>query len=354
MDKSIGAVSNSIDKLVTCVAHQNEQRAEILEGLQALRALYKMLRSNPQLDPKTGQFLLDSRKEYNTAIEQKKKAISRLALQEEVNFDQSLLEIDLQITLRWGQALSLRAQDRAVYIIQSPKLQDWLLSTTNGILLINGNTPDLDANIHPTSFLSAHLVNSIAGTKKNMHCIYWFCSLHRNPRNDADTSVPSIVCSMIGQLLSKYQDFDLSFFHKRHLHGVRNKDITTLCNILDELILQLPNGTVLFCVLDWLSCIEDTTRRDDVRYLAERLCQVARTPGKRASMFKLLINNVGGPFRAASFVEKEEILNVPESVDGDTVGFSKLMWNLKVEEPVAELAKKKSSRPRSKGGEAQQ
>ena len=109
---------------------------------------------------------------------------------------------------------------------------------------------------------------------------------------------------------------------------------------------------MLFCVLDWLSCIEDATRRDDVRYLVERLCQVARTPGKEGNMFKLLINNVGGPFRASTLVEKEEVLNAPESVDGGTVGFSKLMWNLKVEEPVAELARRESSRARSKGGEA--
>ena len=268
MDKSIGTISNNIDKLMAYMAYENEQRAEMLEWLQALRALYKMLRSNPQLDPKTGQFLPESRKEHKRArtIEQKKKVISAAQLQEEVNFDESLLEDDLQTTLHWGQSLSLRAQDRAVNIIQSPKLKDWLLSTTNSILLINGNAPDLDANVHATSFLSAHLVNSIAGTKKNMLCICWFCSLHRNVRNDADASVASIVCSMIGQLLSKYRDFDLTFFHKRHLHGVRDKDLTTLCNVLDELILQLPNGTVLFCVLDWLSCIEDATRRDDVRY----------------------------------------------------------------------------------------
>jgi len=45
---------------------------------------------------------------------------------------------------------------------------------------------------------------------------------------------------------------------------------------------------------------------------------------------------------------------VPESVDGDMAGFSKLMWNLKVEEPVAELARKsrESSRARGKEREA--
>jgi hypothetical protein len=89
-------------------------------------------------------------------------------------------------------------------------------------------------------------------------------------------------------------------------------------------------------------------RRDDVHYLVERLCQVAKTPGKEGNMFKLLINNVGGPFRAAVLVEKED-------VNGDTVGFIKLMWNLKVEEPVAELARKStesSMARRSKGGKA--
>jgi len=72
-------------------------------------------------------------------------------------------------------------------------------------------------------------------------------------------------------------------------------------------------------------------------------------PGREGNMFKLLINNVGGLFRAATLVEKEDILNVPGSVDGDMVGFSKLMWNLKVKEPVAELARKSSESSRVKG-----
>src|SRR5262249_42756538 len=115
----------------------------------------------------------------------------------------------------------------------------------------------------------------------------------------------------------------------------------TLFNVLDELILQLPKGTVLFCILDWLSCIEDATCRDDVHFISWSGCVRLQGRLKRMGICSRCCSTMSvGHFRAATLVEKEDVLNVPESVDGDTAGFSKLMWNLKVEEPVAELARK--------------
>lgn len=319
-------------------AHHKEQQAEILDGLQALRALYTMLRSNPQLDPRTGQFLTEDKRPNDKAVTMTRKAISAADLQNEVDFDQELLNNDLQTALRWGAQLTLRSQDRAVYIMNSPKLKDWLLSSENGVLLINGNEPDLDQNIHSTSFLSAHFVNSVAKAKKNMICLYWFASLHRNQKKDAHASIAAVVGSLIAQLLEGYRGFDLSFFHRKHLNGVRDGDLNIICNVLDELVARLPKRTVLFVVLDCLSFFEDTARRADVRYFVERLCQVSRTPGR--AVFKLLINNAGGPFRAGAEIGKDDTLTVPESVDGEGAGFSRMMWNVRVEKPVKELARR--------------
>lgn len=179
-----------------------------------------------------------------------------------------------------------------------------------------------------------------------MICVYWFASLHRNSRKDPHASIVSILLSLICQLLDGSKGFDLSFFHKKRLHGVRKADISVICNVLDELVARLPKRTVLFVVLDCLSLLEDAERREDSRYLIDRLCQVARTPGK--AVFKLLISNAGGPFRAGADVGKEVALTVPESTDEDGAGFSRLMWNLRVENPVKELVRRsrESSRKR--------
>lgn len=339
-------MANNVDTLMMYAAYHKDQQAEILEWLQALRGLYNMLRNNPQLDPRTGQFLLEGQPPSEKAVT--KKSINASELQSELDYDADLLQGDLKCALRWGQQLDLRSQDRGVYIMNSTKLKDWLLSERNGILLINGNEPELDQNIHATSFLSAHLINSVCATKKNMICIYWFCSLHRNARKDPHATVAAIVLSLICQLLSRCKRFDLSFFHRRHLHGVREGDLDIICNTLDELILQLPKRTVLFLVLDCLSFLEDAQRRADVQYLVGRLCQVARTPGK--AVFKLLINNAGGRFRAGSEIEKEDTLMVPQSVDGDGAGFSRLMWNLRIEQQVKELASRSRENSRRRDG----
>lgn len=76
-------------------AHHKEQQAEILEGLQALRALYTMLRSNPQLDPRTGQYLTEDKRPSNDKTVTTKEAITASDLLNELDFDGELVQNDL-------------------------------------------------------------------------------------------------------------------------------------------------------------------------------------------------------------------------------------------------------------------
>lgn len=338
MDMNINAVAHDVDLVLQYAAYNREQQAEVVEGLQALKSLYQLLLSNPQLDPRTGRLRADS---YLTAQSSSmtRKAISPKALLEELEHDPSILPNDLRTVLHWGENLSLQEQDRAVHIIQHQKARDWLLAATNGVLLINGNEPELDASVHATSFVLAHLVNSIAATD-SMLCMYWFCGQHRNARRDRNATAASIVCSLINQLLEQHKGFDLYFFKRRHLHAVRDRDLETLCNVLDELIAQLPKNTVLFCTLDWLACLEDSKRSSDVYYLVERLYQVASAPHPNGAKFKLLFSHPGGPFRAGRVVSRTDSLVVPESIDGEGMGFSKLRWNSQIGGALREVAKR--------------
>lgn len=345
MDRRVNAISDKVDLALAYAEETRSDKAEILEDLRPLRSLYELLISNPHLNPRTGQLLPMDRwpMEPPPVRQRQKKAISREALMDELDYDAELLTDNLAMVLRWGNDLSLREQERAVYITQSPKLRDWLLSPRNAVLLINGNEPEVaSARVHATSFISAHLVNSVAATRGTAG-MCWFCGLHRDTRRDAKkANVRGVIASLAGQLLAQYAGFDLYFFKRRHLQAVRNGDFESLCNLLDELILQLPPGTITFCVLDWLSCLEFGGAQEvaEVKGLVKRLMQVVESPLPGGNKFKLVFVNAGGPCRAGKLISREETINVPETVDGDGSGFTRMMWKMRVGDQIQDLSKK--------------
>lgn len=306
-----------------------------------LQSLEEALRSNPKLHPQSGQPL---QVQYTQPQAPRRKAISRQSLCESVlRYDPDVPWADLTAIMHRGSELSLKEQDRIVYVIESPVLRNWLLSPKNGILLVRENSEDLDSSSTSSamSFVAAHIIQSTQqqAQKSRLLSLHWFAGQHRNARSDADANVHGVVRSLIGQLLHVYGRFDLYFIKQSTALAIRERnDLKVLCDVFDELLFQLPEKTVLFCVVDWLACLE-YRHRDDVQYLLERLRAVARHAGGKGTLFKLLLTHAGGAFRAAAVLDGPgEILDVPEDGDGNRMGFNKLMWDLKVSSKIDHLA----------------
>jgi hypothetical protein len=133
--------------------------------------------------------------------------------------------------------------------------------------------------------------------------------------------------------------FDLSFITRSMAVAMRENHLKVLCDVFDELIFQLPKKTVIICVIDWMARLE-SRRKEDVRYMLQRLRKIASCPSEKGEVFKLLLTHAGGGFRGAGLFSRKEILDVPEYLDGNRNGFSKLMWDAKVSHKIEHLAGK--------------
>ncbi|KAF2189527.1 hypothetical protein K469DRAFT_625227 [Zopfia rhizophila CBS 207.26] len=302
-----------------------------------LQCVEEAMLSNPRLHPQTGQLL---QLQYAQPPAQKRKTISRRSLCESIlRYEGKIPWADLTTIMHRGSELSLREQDRIVYVIESQALRNWLLNPKNAVLLIRGNSEDLDSGASAMSFVAAHVIQSTRQVQKSrLLCLHWFAGQHRNVRNDADANVHGIMRSLIGQLLHMYNEFDLYFIKRSTAIAIRENDLKVLCDVFDELIFQLPEKTVTFCVIDWLACLE-YHQKEDVQFLLDRLRAIARHASGKESLFKLLLTHAGGTFWAtAMFDGPGEILDVPEDGDGNRMGFNKLMWDAKVSNKIGHLA----------------
>jgi hypothetical protein len=305
-----------------------------------MRSLYDFLASNGNLHPRTGQPLAPA---VNEPPPRKGKAISRSTLCDGVlGCDLDIPGRDLAKIMRYGLELSLKEQDRVIYAIEDGHFKDWLASPRSTALVIKGNATNLDGLITAMSFLAAHVINSVnAVSKSQMICLHWFTSEHISARG-SDTNVQAIIRSLIGQLVSLYEGFDLYFIKRSTAQAIRDyNDLEVLCNVFDELIVQIPRKSTVFCVIDSLARLE-YNHKEDVAYLAKRLHQPAIWAGKEGSRFKLLLTHPGGAFSAASeFSTRGETVDLSEDISGDRMGFNRLIWESKAGNKISELSKAK-------------
>ncbi|KAI0529919.1 hypothetical protein GGR58DRAFT_277212 [Xylaria digitata] len=339
------AISAAKDEADICGLRRLKNLDERTQKLLDMhKEIVQFLRSNPKLDPHTGQW-----RQYSlgqpAAQARKRRAISRQSLCDAVlRYDEDVPPADLAAIMHGANGLSLKAQDRIVYVIESETLQAWLLNPRNAALLIRGNVEHLgDGGTSAISFVAGRIIQS---TQEVQHAsrllgLFWFAQRHQSKRNDADANVHGVVRSLIGQLVHAYGEFDLSFIRRSQAKAIReNNDLETLCNIFDDLILQLPDGTITMCVIDSLGSLEYHEKKD-VNYLIQRLLSIVRCANENGSLFKLLLTHPGGTFWAAStFAKAGDVLQVPEDGNGKGMGFNKLMWDANVDDKFERLATK--------------
>jgi hypothetical protein len=313
-------------------------RGEQMETYKVVCELMDFLKSHPLLDPKTGKSLpLPS----VPPPPPKGKSISRSALCTSLlNYDDEIPIKDLKTMMQYGHELTLKEQDRIIFAIEDRRFKNWLAAPRSAALLIKGNATNLEHNpVCSMSFLAAHLVNSVnALPDARMICLHWFTSEHRDVRKSTG-SVAAIMRSLIGQLVYLYRGFDLYFIKRSTAEAIRDSnDLAVLCDVFDQLIVQVPAKATVFCVIDWLAQLE-YDYKEDVALVVERLRSVARFAGDQGSSFKLLLTHAGGSFIAANQFSDDsgELLVLPEAISGERMGFTKAIWDSKAGDEIAAL-----------------
>lgn len=243
-----------------------------------------------------------------------------------LDFDVACPRKDIATCRALGGTMGDAAKDRASFVANSRKLQLWLTDPTKSqALIINGDFKH-DALTSPLSFLCAEM-SHLYGSAQNTYAITYFCGLHtdswRNPRANAR----GMMISLLGQLLSVKRNFDLSFVNKEMIRKVKDDSIQALCRIFRRLVFQLPEEVVLFCCIDTISVYETSDRLEETRFAFRTITRLL-TAEKWKGAFKLLITSSGRSLDIEEYLDEEDILRVPDYIDGNRQGVMDLK-NLK-------------------------
>lgn len=226
-----------------------------------------------------------------------------------------------------GGTMGDAAKDRASFVANSRKLHLWLTDPTRSqALIINGDFKH-DAFTSPLSFLCAEM-SHLYGSAQNTYTITYFCGLNSDSWRNQRANARGMMISLLGQLLSSRRSFDLSFIDKKMIREVKRESIQALCRIFRCLVFQLPEEVVLFCFIDTISIYETSDRLEETRYAFQTIIRLL-TAKKRKGTFKLLITSSGRSLETEEFVEEEDILRVPDYIDGNRQGVMDLR-NLKI------------------------
>ena len=251
---------------------------------------------------------------------------------ESLSYESDVPSRDVQSCLRLAGTFSIDDQNRSVALMTSPKLRSWLTSPSSAALLLNGNSKVVRRS--PVSFVSAKLADSLR-TKGPLIGLRFFCGEHVNESRDPDASPPGMMNSLMAQLLEQYNGFDLTDI--RNLKKVKNDNVESLCKVFAKLVSQLPEQTILLCIIDAISYYEDSGRRQEILAAVGALLRLAAKDLN--CVFKLLLTNPGRCRHVCELFDKQEILDLP-SYCPHQGGFTALQWDTRMGRDVEELGER--------------
>lgn len=283
---------------------------------------------------------------HNRWIEQRQRMEAALDMLE---YNPSIPSSDIIILLRIAWTLTKPGQDRAVALMQSPKLHAWIKTYDPSILFVNGNF-DSSARRSPLSFVCAKLIDSIQPSSSGLEseaptpriiAHAFFCAEHLTPKDD-HTGVAGLMRSLIAQILvssgGNFTPATLDIISRTDLFNV-----DALRNIYHKLIMQIPTRTIVFCIIDALSFHEDKkARRNEALAVVQTLADLTDScVGDGHCVFKALLTCPGTSRALYKELAKGDVIWMPKKVSAQG-GFTSMKWSASVGKDVAEVGRQES------------
>ncbi|CBX93863.1 hypothetical protein LEMA_P035370.1 [Plenodomus lingam JN3] len=307
---------------------ENQRIASTLNNVQAL-LMAQPMRNMPESDA-TGKVDHEHRSpspHQEKAISKKAALVTKKKIIRELGYQNRVTLSDRKYNLEQIMSFTRADQNRAVYVLQSAKLQKWLKAIESSILLVNGGMSGSHSLRTPISFVSAKLADALhqSRSESTFISLNFFCGEHEDWRENVDNGPAAVWNSLLAQLLLQYDHFDLATV--KRLSKIDNDDVKALGIAFGNLLKQLPQGYVVFCIVDSVSLYDDEERGDDAELLVKKLVHLARRSAQEdRCIFKLLLtSHTQLRLDAVSCLRSKEVLQVPEILEsGD--GFSDLQW----------------------------
>ncbi|KAF1950614.1 hypothetical protein CC80DRAFT_598036 [Byssothecium circinans] len=260
------------------------------------------------------------------------KSVSQITIPK---FDAKHTQHDILTCLALGSSLSSLEVGRLTFIKQSPIFRKWILeSTTSRAIHCDANSDVRPADyISTMSFLCAETAHLLESVKQTVVLSY-FCGLRATPASGTRAGAKDLITSLLGQLL-EYQTtglFQDVSIEDRLLEGPKSRRLGGLCEILEALVLQLPEDWSVVCFIDGIEFYETRQRvqgtLEAIRFLLKLIKKLKKHGGPT---LKLMVSAakmslmVGKEFRPANRMvcsedPAEESILPADILAGDILG----------------------------------
>jgi hypothetical protein len=178
-------------------------------------------------------------------------------------FDAKRTQFDILTCLAQGSSLSSLEVGRLTSIKHSPIFRKWILeSATSRAIHCDANSDvGLADYISTTSFLCAETAHLLESVKRTVVLSY-FCGLHAAPASGTRADAKDLMASLLGQLL-EYQTtmlFQDASIESCLLEGPKSRKLSGICEILEALILKMPEDWSVVCFIDGIDFYETAQR----------------------------------------------------------------------------------------------
>lgn len=243
-------------------------------------------------------------------------------IEELLKVDYESTSRDVQLSLKYGQAMNPRQQQSAAWLMQEPVFQQWFKANGSQILVVEG----MEVEMGPTSSLS-YLCAMLQQNLESLQIavpLSFFCGWHASPGDNLE-GASGIMRSLIYQVLGQGWNFDCSFINLAFLDQVRNFDISYLCLLFRNLLTSVTSITI-FCLIDGISWYDTSRRSGDVSTMMTYLRDLAEETNQADSGidFKLLITSPKACPSASTWFSYETRLVIPDETGGNGEAFNEL------------------------------
>lgn len=163
------------------------------------------------------------------------------------------------------------------------------------------------------TFVCALLAQSLSD--EGVSCIHHFCGLHKTSNDDLN-GPSGLLRGLLAQLVNLHA-FRIGFTNNAEYHELQRFDTMRLCALFAELIMDLPPGFVLVCIIDGVSLYETADWAEDLCKVLETFNSLTRDPNVCA-IFKVLATSAMASRQAVRYIPPEDHLMLP-SDDGNEI-----------------------------------
>jgi hypothetical protein len=235
----------------------------------------------------------------------------------------SLFNNDLRTAVGRNEEFKGRVQRQAQSLLKTKEFGRWLGGRYSDLLLVDGN---MDAaateSLSALSLLCATLIASITRVKPGSIVLHFFCGLH-TASNDAAVGPGGMVRALLTQLAASLRTtyrLNLSFIRTDDdIADLEARNLDMLCSTLHHVLMQVPAGTPVFCIIDGVSAFERNYHnfRADLVHVVRSLKQMVANK-RRAAPFKVLLTSSSRSTDIArkNIVEKWQHITLLDSGEG--------------------------------------